>query len=301
MEQYKSLLAVLGRVSAARWSQISMCLLILLCTQQLAQLTWRWWPGLQPADGPVRLVPAPLAGNGPQRLDLGPLQRLALFGKAEAPTAAQRPGPADDMLPPDQVSLSAPKTKLNITLTGLLASTDPKRSIAIIAQANKQASYLIGDKITGTPAKLRAVLPDRVIIDNQGRDETLMLDGDSAMAPRSRLMPTPSRGKPQGENLAALRDDINDNPAELLDYITISPVREDNVLKGYRLNPGKKPELFGNLGLQPNDLAININGFDLREPSQAMQAMQQMKEVSQLDITIERDGEQQSLSVSLDQ
>ena len=59
--------------------------------------------------------------------------------------------------------------------------------------------------------------------------------------------------------------------------------------------------MFGNLGLQPNDLAININGFDLREPSQAMQAMQQMKEVSQLDITIERDGEQQSLSVSLDQ
>jgi len=283
-----------------------MWLLILLCTQQLAQLTWRWWPGLQTEGGAVRLAPASLQGNGPARLDLGPLQRLALFGKADAPAPGQGPGAGGELLPPDQVSLSAPKTKLNITLTGLLASTDPKRSIAIIAQGNAQASYLIGDKIDGTPARLRAVLPDRIILDNQGRDETLMLDGDgrsgAATTPR-RAAPAspPPRDKPGEDNLAELRDDINENPAQLLDYITISPVREDNVLKGYRLNPGKKPELFGNLGLQPNDLAININGFDLRDPSQAMQAMQQMKEVSQLDITIERDGEQQSLSVSLDQ
>ena len=297
MEQYKSLLALFGRVSLTRWSQISMWLLILLCTQQLAQLTWRWWPGLQTAEHSVRLAPAAPAGNGPARLDLGPLQRLALFGKPEPRSGAAQGG---ELLPPEQVSLSAPKTKLNISLTGLLASTDPRRSIAIIAQGSNQASYLIGDKIDGTPAKLRAVLPDRIIIDNQGRDETLMLDTDSATAPRS-SMPSPSPSKPQEENLSALRDNINDNPAQLLDYITISPVREDNVLKGYRLNPGKKPELFGSLGLQPNDLAININGYDLRDPAQAMQAMQQMKEVGQLEMTVEREGVQQSLSVSLQQ
>ncbi|WP_345014088.1 type II secretion system protein GspC [Pseudaeromonas paramecii] len=273
-----------------------MWLLILLCTQQLAQLTWRWWPGLQTADRPVRLAPAAQVGQGPERLDLGPLQRLALFGKPEPRSGAAQGG---ELLPPEQVSLSAPKTKLNITLTGLLASTDPKRSIAIVAQGSNQASYLIGDKIDGTPAKLRAVLPDRIIIDNQGRDETLMLDTESATAPRSSMPPPP--GRPQEENLSDLRDNINDNPAQLLDYITISPVREDNVLKGYRLNPGKKPELFGSLGLQPNDLALNINGYDLRDPAQAMQAMQQMKEVGQLEMTIERDGVQQSLSVSLQQ
>lgn len=299
MEQYKSLLALFGRVSVARWSQISMWLLILLSTQQLAQLTWRWWPGLQGGATAVRLAPVPLAGDGPQRLDLVPLQRLALFGKpAPRPAGGQGGGPATE-LPQSQVSLSAPKTKLNISLTGLLASTDPGRSIAIIAQGSNQASYLIGDKIDGTPARLRAVLPDRIIIDNQGRDETLMLDAESATAPRS-TMPSAPMGQ-QGGSLAALRDDINSNPAELLDYITISPVREENVLKGYRLNPGRKPELFGSLGLQPNDLALNINGYDLRDPAQAMQAMQQMKEVGQLEMTIERDGVQQSLSVSLQQ
>jgi len=299
MEQYKSLLALFGRVSVARWSQISMWLLILLSTQQLAQLTWRWWPGLHDGATAVRLAPAPLAGDAPQRLDLAPLQRLALFGKPEPrPAGGQDGGPAAE-LPQAQVSLSAPKTKLNISLTGLLASTDPGRSIAIIAQGSNQASYLIGDKIDGTPARLRAVLPDRIIIDNQGRDETLMLDAESATAPRS-AMPSAPSAQPAGA-LAALRDDINSNPAELLDYITISPVREENVLKGYRLNPGRKPELFGRLGLQPNDLALNINGYDLREPAQAMQAMQQMKEVGQLEMTIERDGVQQSLSVSLQQ
>ena len=47
----------------------------------------------------------------------------------------------------------------------------------MIANRGTQATYGINEEIEGTRAKLKAVLIDRVIIDNSGRDETLMLEG----------------------------------------------------------------------------------------------------------------------------
>lgn len=66
----------------------------------------------------------------------------------------------------------APKTRLNLVLVGAVASSNPKLSLAVIANRGTQATYGINEEIEGTRAKLKAVLVDRVIIDNSGRDET---------------------------------------------------------------------------------------------------------------------------------
>jgi len=265
-------------------TRLLMWLFILLAAQQLALFTWRLWPGEPSADLGVPLparAPASIAGEG---RDLAALQALALFGKPEVKQAVQTP------------STNAPPSRLNVQLTGLLASGDPALSLAIIAQGGKQASYGIGDVINGTQARITRILPDRVIVERQGQEETLWLDEGDAARSRSAVTPAPAASIP-----APARRELLKEPGKLLDYLSISPVQSDGAVQGYRLNPGKDPALFTAVGLQPNDLAVSLNGFDLRDNAQAMQIMQQLANLNELNITVEREGQLHDVYVSLDE
>ncbi|MFS1426028.1 type II secretion system protein N [Vibrio splendidus] len=72
--------------------------------------------------------------------------------------------------------VDAPKTRLNLVLVRV-ASSNQKNSLAVIANRGSQDTYGIGETIDGTRAQQGNVLKDRVIIENQGRNETLMLEG----------------------------------------------------------------------------------------------------------------------------
>ncbi len=63
----------------------------------------------------------------------------------------------------------------------------------------------LADTITGTQAKVRSILPDRVILNNQGQDETLMLDGEEFKAVGASTPTTPAAAP--GAPLTQLRDD----------------------------------------------------------------------------------------------
>ena len=65
--------------------------------------------------------------------------------------------------------------------------------------------------------------------------------------------------------------------------------------------PGKDPALFTQLGLQQNDLAIEINGIPLNDMQQAMRVINELRDASEAAIKIERDGEIRDILVSLSQ
>ncbi len=117
-----------------------------------------------------------------QPLDISVLQKGELFGvftePKEAPVVEQ------------PVVVDAPKTRLSLVLSGVVASNDAQKSLAVIANRGVQATYGINEVIEGTQAKLKAVMPDRVIISNSGRDETLMLEGLDYTAPATLRYPT---------------------------------------------------------------------------------------------------------------
>ena len=85
------------------------------------------------------------------------------------------------------------------------------------------------------------------------------------------------------------------------DYIRVSPQQRDGALVGYKLMPGKDPALFTQLGLQQNDLAIEINGIPLNDMQQAMRVINELRDASEAAIKIERDGEIRDILVSLSQ
>lgn len=294
MEPRDRLVKWLAGLPISRLSQGAFGVLLILCCQQLATLTWQILPATK---GPTQPMIRPtLPGNAvppaANPLDVQALLQLALFGKADAPVTKR---PASGSTESQQ---AMPRTRLNLTLTGVLASNQADRSIAIIINGGVEASYGIGDLVTGTQARLRDILPDRVILDNQGQNETLMLDGEEFKALGNQPPPAPVASGGTSE-LSQLRNDLVKNPGKLLDYVNISPIMAEGKMQGYRINPGKDVAFFHRMGLQSNDLAVSINGYDLRDNGQAMQIMNQLSSMTEMNLTVERNGQQQDIYIKL--
>ncbi|USD65189.1 type II secretion system protein GspC [Vibrio sp. SCSIO 43136] len=191
--------------------------------------------------------------------------------------------------------VDAPKTRLNLNLVGVVASSDPSRSLAIIANRGKQDTYGLEEPIEGTRASLKAVFADRVIIENQGKDETLMLQGIeysklsqqvATQSPTSNIAASFNRNE-----LDKIREQITQNPQSVMKYIRLSQVREGSELKGYRVSPGAERELFDAVGLQDGDIAKQLNGADLTDPAAMGQIWQSMNDLTELNLTVERNGQ----------
>ncbi|RLM19430.1 type II secretion system protein GspC [Brenneria alni] len=135
--------------------------ILLLNGQQLAAITWRV---LQPESS--RLVNISVTPAQATEKPAAPGD-FTLFGRPpDAKTSAA---------PTGVLTGDIPRSTLNITLTGILASHDAGRSIAIIAKDNQQYSRGIGDAVPGYEARIVTIFADRVVLQYQGRYEALHL------------------------------------------------------------------------------------------------------------------------------
>lgn len=280
-----------------RINMLVVSLLALYLLAYAANLTWRLIPTPKEATLPTRgsNYGSQIASQPSARLDINSIIKLNLFGDVAAKPAVVQ-----------QVT-EAPETRLNLTLTGVVATSDPKIAAAIIENRGKQNTYGINEKIDGTNALLKEVFADRVIIKNGARRETLMLDGidyeqigssggPSITRPRAPNVspPVPPRSSMSEEAIAASRELMN-SPANFMDYFAIVPHQQDGRMVGYRISPGKKSTLFEEVGFQAGDVVVEMNGLDLTDPQQSREAMQAMTNGVSMQLTVNRDGELVSL------
>ncbi|QGN40452.1 type II secretion system protein GspC [Klebsiella oxytoca] len=254
---------------------VTSIILFFIC-QQLAQLTWKIILPVNFTDTASTNITLTTSPDIPSKAEL---PRFTLFGIAEK-TAA--PVSANNLQ-------QAPISALKLRITGLLASTDPSRAIAIMVKGNQQVSLGIGDSTPGGEAKIVAIFPDRLIVNYRGRNEAIPLFNDEPGAVKNSATP-PTR---------QLAHELRRQPQNILHYLNISPVMDNNKLSGYRLNPGKDPALFRQAGLQENDLATALNGLDLRDQEQARQALEQLQELTEITLTVERDGQKHDIYLAL--
>ena len=308
------------KVPQQKLSFVVSLLLVIYCAHVLSNIIWQMVPTEQDKG---RIVVAGgatgsnSASSASSRADLSQLLRLNIFG--EENKAPAKPKPVVQ-------TQSAPKTRLNVTLTGIVAnnvSSTSDTSVAIIESSSGQSTYGINDKIDGTQARVEQILIDRVILVVSGRYETLMLDGieysttvpssademkdATAKAAASQIKARPAaqretkkettepkrmdrRGDTElSQTLREQREEMFSDPKKLMDYIRIRPFRQKGELMGYRLTPGKEPALFKQVGLKHNDLAVNINGYDLTDMQQALSVMKELRSMTEATITVMRD------------
>ncbi|GAD80512.1 type II secretion system protein GspC [Vibrio ezurae] len=248
-----------------------------------------WRPAAGSATGP--------ASATHQGTDISSLLNANLFGvesKEAAPKATQQ-------------VVDAPKTRLNLVLVGVVASSIQKNSLAVIANKGSQDTYGVGEVIDGTRAKLNNVLSDRVIIENQGRNETLMLEGiEYKRATNKEVVNKQPQSNVQGNNpkvdtasLDKIKAEISSNPQQLLKYIRLSQVNRDGKLIGYRVRPGRERTLFDSIGLQDGDIAVELNGADLKNPASMGTIWKSLGDLSELNLTVERNGQRYDIYLQL--
>lgn len=276
--------------------------LVVYIAYLLAQLTWSL---ASPQSHSVSLLSSnanpSAASTALSLVDTKRLEALHLFGKYQEQDRIETVTVQD-----------APETNLNLILTGTVASSVQAIAAAVIENNGKQETYGIGDKIVGTRATLDSVSTDRVLIKQSGRLETLMLDGfkynkakqpsdrDNSPAKKVERRNTDVRkanvldqrnNKALSQAASIVKQDINNDPKRIMEYLRISPKREGGKVIGYRLMPGKDPAFFKASGLKPGDVAVAMNGLDLSLPSEAAQALKALKEQQELSLLIDRNGE----------
>ncbi len=281
--------------------QLHLLVVVLLSLYLLAfaaSMVWRIIP--EPtlsATPPVSATNTTVTASGQSGVNVRRLQQLNLFGDATA-----SPQPVETTQVTD-----APETRLNLTLTGVVASTLEQAGTAIIENRNVQNVYGLGEKIEGTNATLQQVFRDRVIIRNGGQHETLMLDGiDYEQANRKRerqvvraIEDDEPDNRRLSEDAVEVTETLRGNPANFTDYISISPKTEDGQLLGYQVKPGKDPALFESAGLQAGDVIAQINGLDLTDLQQSQEALSELRNSQTIELTIIRDGEYATIYLDL--
>lgn len=290
---WQNMTALIGRYQAALrtvlcWGLVATSLWI------LAQLIWL---AVAPPDKALpnvtkRIQPT-LTASG--QIDIQPLLQAHIFGQTSAATQ------------PTSNNQSAPKTKLNLQLNGVVASAQAELGAAIISYNNNQGTYGVGEKIAKTRVILAEVYTDRVIINNAGQRETLMLDGVdyTKTIPTTDALNNETAGDveqavsltdtAQREALKALRQ----QPENFTQFMNVTPFRNGAGLLGYQVSPGTNASLFAAAGLQNGDIITNLNGLDLSDLRESMQAPAVLKESQMLELTVIRGEQTVYLTVEL--
>lgn len=194
------------------------------------------------------------------------------------------------------------KTKLDIKITGISASSDPKNGSAALVVKGKTDVYGVNDDIQGLRnVRVIRIYPTKVLLDNNEDLEFVILEEDDKKFQRMYAdeKQTPSKQE-SNQELKNVRTELLGNPGSLFNMIQINPYIRDGKIVGYELKPGNDTRLFINSGLRDGDIAVEINGHDLRNDSEAMSIMGQIQNLTKIDIVVERNGDRETISLNLD-
>lgn len=193
-------------------------------------------------------------------------------------------------------------TKLPLRLLGTAASSPPGLSWAAVEDQNlrKEVVVTLGSELAGS-ATVVGIERRRIILENRGRREELLLEEDDGSArPQTRARatrrPTPraaarrgdiaSRVKRLSENRFQVnREDVVEmagrSPAEIFSSARILPKYDEGQMVGIQLNNVKAGSLFEDIGIRDGDVITQFNGIDIDSPQGSAEVL---RELTQADV-----------------
>ena len=264
-------------------------LLVIWIAGLLAALTWDLIGSSATPEDTVAVVKSVAVPVNPDNELIRNMPGWHLMG---VPNRAQAPVSRN-------TAIEAPDTRLKLVLKGALASDDPEQARAIIADpGGKEEHYSIGDKLPGN-AELSEIHKDRVILQRNGRFETLRLPKDKKLSNTvaSRSVRTRSTASPR-QRLSSVRQQLKQGSSSLSDLIRATPKRgKGGKTIGYTLSPGKDPDLFEQVGLQQGDMAIQINDITLDNPANSARALKSLQSGDSVSVTVLRNGQEEVVTL----
>lgn len=194
--------------------------------------------------------------------------------------------------------LNAPTTRLRLELLGVMAASIAENSSAIIApKGGAGENYRIGDVVQGR-TKLAAVQQDQVILDSNGKLETLKFDLATKHGIQKSAKPTPAqrmartRGslkerfrevRTASDAVTLLRDEVTSNPAGALKQLGLETSANGS---GYKVS--SSGSMLTQLGLQSGDIILSVNGQSLGNLDDDQMLLEQVANSGQARLEIQR-------------
>ena len=264
---------------------------------QLARIVWLMMPG--PASGmpiaaPTVQVAASTAATAQPNVRM--IAATHLFGEADPDDAvAEAAAPATSDLD------ALPDARVAFTVKGIVSATDPKSSVAIIADQSKEENvYKVGALIQpGTT--LHEIHDHLIVIRQNGALYKLELPKEFPQGTPNIRRSTPAVSRTVSGNKQSIQNVVSQNVSKLADVIRPTPYFVGGQQQGYRVYPGRDRKQFAKLGLRPGDLIKDIDGAALTDPQQAMQIFENLGNAEQVSVTVERNGQPQTLILKTSQ
>lgn len=287
----RSALAAISRVMPP-WVSL---LLVIAIGWQIAKIIWLLVPGPAAGDNvPMPVSAAPASSQSATSIDVTAIANAHMFGVADEESAAVAIVPAEEENLAD--------TRLtNLSLKGTVASDRPEFSVAIISDGNDEEKVYTIDEPIGSSAKLHAVYADRVVLNENGVLTNLKLPKEYAAGQTTSIRRTTSNTRQVASNQRSVQAIVSQNLTRLSDVIRPTPYFVDGRQSGYRVYPGRNRQQFAALGLRPGDLIKDIDGQSLTDPSQAMQVFQSLGNAEQVTVTVERNGQPETIVLKTSQ
>ena len=279
--------------------------IVILIAKSFAELTWEFFT---PAQEAVSNTFKNQNGSSIPAASNANLKKVAsyhLFGNAKQQAVVQ------------QKVIDAPETRLRLDLKGVFASTNTQQALAIISSGKSpDKTYRIGDEVT-SGVSLHAVYADRVILKRNGRFETLRLPKpkvdskaiyntnsvnhkvkSTKLSSTSRVASAAiTQGVSSTQRLREMRDTLVNDPAKIWKDVRINPVMKEGQVQGYTLEHNDQA-LMKALNIRKTDIITEINGEPLSNPETLYGLISSLSSQQSLDLTIERNGQQQSIQLT---
>jgi general secretion pathway protein C len=270
-----------------RWVTL---LLVICIAWQLSRILWMLIAS-SAGEPAVPVVPAPSTAGLPAvgQPHVRMIADAHLFGEARVED--------DESAAPVQTTDTdnLPDARVTFSLKGTVAATDPDFSVALIADSNKEEKvYKIGDMVQpGT--SLHEVHRELVVLNQNGALSKLELPKDFPQGTPVIYRETTVDAPEISDDEQSIQNVVAQNVSKLADVIRPTPYFVGGQQQGYRVYPGRDRKQFAALGLRPGDLIKDIDGAALTDPQQAMEIFQNLGNADEVSVTVERNGQPQTL------
>jgi len=275
------------RVSALgqKLSVLLVLLTMLLWTgHSLARLIWSWLPQDAVASLESLNSEGSLRRSAELAVDLETIQRAFSLANENGRISA------------NTNFSQASDTQLELTLKGAVLSSDPQRSVAIIASGDDQQVYRTGDQIrnTVTGVRLESVFQDHVILMNNGREERLRIDvpqaeeeiqnNSSGTLASTDVVPV-SAIAGGADQLSGASDNALHN------IIRLQIFQQEGRIQGLQIRHGSRADLLAEVGLRVGDLITAVDNVDVTELNQLSNLVMRLQQQDNVLLQIRRDDE----------
>lgn len=196
------------------------------------------------------------------------------------------------------------KTRLQMRLEGIVKSDEEKESVAIIAINNQAKQYKTGARLPVAPGVfLRTIDVDRIILDNNGSLEELLLFSKNMAEQRRTTVEEPedsgvldrSSDEAVTEMMGRYRDRIQSNPGSINELIKFSAHTQNGKLAGFKVGAANNQQDFERLGLEDGDVITHVNGVELSDYRKALNLYKEMGSLSEVRVQLMRGDQPQEL------